>query len=173
MNRRVSKKLKILYSDIQRFTGKKTSIQDIMQIVDCDFCLLTETMTTNVKIEGLKCITAKKSVGQNVAIILRGAAAGLVPMKLYEPNETINMLGIRLEVAKNNYRRFYTAHMKQLSANEKEDILDQFEEIKMQFHQAQLSKEGMLMICDANVHVGDGIPGCTDKQDWGGVEMLR
>ena len=100
MNKRVSKDLKILYSNIQGFTGKKTSIQDIMQRVNCDVCLLTETMTTNVKIDGAKCLTAKKSVGQNVAILLRGTAAGLIPMKLYEPNETINMMGVRLEVAK-------------------------------------------------------------------------
>ena len=92
MNKRVSKNLKILYSNIQGFTGKKTSIENIMQIVNCDVCLLTETMTTNVRIDGAKCITAKKSVGQNVAIILRGAAAGLIPMKLYEPNKT---MGIR------------------------------------------------------------------------------
>ena len=130
-------------------------------------------MTVNVKIEGMKCITSKKSVGQNVAIILRGAAAGLVPMKLYEPNETINMIGIRLEVAKNNFKRFYTAHMKQLSTNEKEDILNQFDEIKMQFRQAELSKEGMILICDTNVHVGGAIPGCKDKQDWAGVELVK
>ena len=173
MNKRVCKEFKILYSNIQGFTGKKTSIEEIMQTVDCDICLLAETMTRNIKVDGAKCVTPKKSVGQNVAIILRGAAAGLVPMKLYEPNETINMMGVRLEVAKNNYRRFYTAHMKQLSTNERGAVMDQFEEIKMQFHQAQLSKEGMLLICDANVHVGGGIPGCIDKQDWGGVEMLK
>ena len=173
MNKRVSKHLKIFYSNVQGFTGKKTSIQDIVQTLNCDVCLLAETMTVNVKIDGMKCITSKKSVGQNVAIILRGAAAGLVPMKLYEPNETINMIGIRLEVAKNNHRRFYTAHMKQLSTNEKEAILDQLEEIKLQFRQAERSKEGMILICDANVHVGGAIPGCTDKQDWAGAEMLE
>ena len=97
---RITKQIKILYSNIQGFTGKKNSIQDIMRVVDCDVCLLTETMTTNIKINGAKCITPKKSVGQNVAIILRGSAAGLVPMKLYEPNETVNMMGIRLEIAK-------------------------------------------------------------------------
>ena len=31
----------------------------------------------------------------------------------------------------------------------------------------------MLMICDANVHVGgDVIPGCCDAQDWGGKELF-
>ena len=104
MNKRVCKEFKILYSNIQGFTGKKSSIEDIMQTMGCDICLLAETMTTNIKIDGAKCITPKKSVGQNVAIILRGAAAGIVPMKLYEPNETINMMGVRLEVAKNNFR---------------------------------------------------------------------
>ena len=104
MNRRLLKELRILYSNIQGFTGKKSSIQEIMQTIECDLCLLTETMTTNVKLEGMKCIPSKKSVGQNVAMILRGRLAGLVPMKLYEPNETMNMLGIRLEVAKNSFR---------------------------------------------------------------------
>ena len=33
-----------------------------MQIVNCDVCLLTETKTTNVRIDGAKYITAKKSV---------------------------------------------------------------------------------------------------------------
>ena len=80
-----------------------------------------------------------------MAIILRGSVAGIVPMKLYEPNETINMLGIRLEIAKNNYKRFYTAHMKQLSTNTKDVITDQFEEIKQQFQQASISKEGMIL----------------------------
>ena len=174
MNRRVCKQLRIFYSNVQGFTGKKTSIQDIVQTVDCGICLLTETMTNNVKLNGMKCITSKKSVGQNVAIILRGSVAGIVPMKLYEPNETINMLGIRLEIAKNNYKRFYTAHMKQLSTNTKDVITDQFEEIKQQFQQASISKEGMLLVFDANVHVGGaGIPGCNDKKDWGGEEMLK
>ena len=174
MNKRKVKQLRILYSNIQGFTGKKSSLEDIMQTVDCEVCLLTETMTNNVKVKGMKCITAKKSVGQNVAIILRGKVAGIVPMKLYEPNETMNMLGIRLEVAKNNHKRLYTAHMKQLSSNERESITNQFEEIRQQFQQAEICKEGMLLVCDANVHVGgEGVPGCGDKQDWGGVELLR
>ena len=174
MNKRLLKHFRIFYSNIQGFTGKKNSIRDILQTTECALCLLTETMTTNVKLEGMKCITSEKSVGQNVAIILRGSLAGLVPMKLYEPNETINMLGIRLEVAKNNFRRFYTAHMKQLSTNDREDIVNQFEEIKQQFHQANVCKEGMLLVCDANVHVGSpAISGCRDKQDWGGFEMMK
>ena len=90
-------------------------------------------MTINVKLQGMKCITSKKSVGQNVAIILGNQSAGMVPMKLYEPNETINMLGIRIETAKNNHQRFYTAHMKQMSTSSKEAIMNQFDEIKLQF----------------------------------------
>ena len=174
MNMRKGKQIRILYSNIQGFVGKKSSIQDIIQTVDCHVCLLAETMTTNVKLDGMKCITAAKSVGQNVAILLRGIVAGIVPMKLYEPNETLNMLGIRLEVAKNNFKRFYTAHMKQLSTNDREAVRNQFEEIRQQFHQAQICKEGMLLICDANVHVGGaGVPGCADKQDWAGAELLN
>ena len=174
MSKRLSKQLKIFYSNVQGFIGKKNSILEIIQTTDCDVCMLAETMTTNVKLPGLKCITSEKSVGQNVAIIPRGRVAGVVPMKLYEPNETINMLGIRLEVAKNNFRRFYTAHMKQQSTNNNEDIGNQFEEIRRQFHLAEVSKEGMLLICDANVHIGSpGIPGCHDKQDWGGGELLK
>ena len=96
MNKRKCKNLRILYSNCQGFTGKKSSIQDIIQTVECDVCLLAETMTTNVKLDGMKCIPAKKSVGQNVAILLRGIVAGIVPMKVYEPNETLNMMGIRL-----------------------------------------------------------------------------
>ena len=141
--------------------------------MNCDICMLTETMTLNVKFSGMRCITAKKSTGQNVAIILRGCVAGIEPMKLYEPNETVNMLGIRLEIAKNNHKRFYTAHLKQMTKNEKEIIVNQFEEIRQQFRQAAISREGMLLVCDANVHVGaPGIPNCNDKQDWGGVELL-
>ena len=173
MNKRNCKELRLLYSNIQGFVRKKSSIQDIIQTTNCEVCLLAETMTKNVKLDGMKCITAKKSVGQNVAIILRGRLAGTVPMKLYEPNETLNMLGIRMQVAKNNFQRFYTTHMKQLSTNDKEDVKNQFEEIRQQFRQAQICKEGMLLVGDVNVHVGGAaVPGCTDKQDWGGVELI-
>ena len=173
MNQRMKKQLTIVYSNIQGFCGKKDSIQEIMNIVDCDICLLTETMTTNVRMQGMKCITAQKSVGQNVAIILRNQLIGVVPMRLYEPNEVINMLGIRLEIAKNNHQRFYTAHMKQMSSNDKESIANQFDEILLQFELANLSQEGMLLICDANVHVGSGIAGCKDNQDWAGKMLLE
>ena len=111
MNLRITKEIKIMYSNIQGFIGKKTSITEMMEAVDCDICLLTETMTPNVKIDGLKCITAAKSIGQNVAIILRKKMIGIPVVKLYEPNETVNMMGIRIETAKNNFQRIYTAHL--------------------------------------------------------------
>ena len=130
-------------------------------------------MTVNVKMDRMKCITSKKSVGKNVAIVLRNQCAGLVPMRLYEPNDVINMIGIRIETAKNRYQRFFTAHMKQMSTNDRESILNQFEEIKLQFHLADTCKEGMLIVCDANVHVGPAIPGCKDKRDWAGEILMK
>ena len=173
MNKRLSKTINIVYSNIQGFVGKKDSISEIIESLDCDVCLLAETMTTNVKIEGMKCITSKESIGQNVAMILRGKVNGLPALKLYEPNDTVDMMGIRLELAKNNYKRIYTAHMKQLSTNSRDSIRDQFFEIAHQFKQAALCKEGMILICDANVHIGREIPGCQDVQDWAGAEMLH
>ncbi len=171
MNRRNQKCIKIVYSNIQGFTGKKTSLHDIMDTVDCDICMLAETMTLNVKMEGLKCIKSNKSVGQNVAIILRGKLQGANVMKLYEPNDVINMLGIRIELAKHNFKRMYTAHMKQAPVG-RDEIRNQFNEIKAQFHQANINKEGMILIGDVNVHVGSIIPGCKDSQDWCGAEFL-
>ena len=100
MCKRAKKYFTLVYSNIQGFTGKRDSIQEIMKTVDCDVCLLTETMTVNVKMDGMKCITSKKSVGQNVAIVLRNQCAGLVPMRLYEPNDVINMIGIRIDCKK-------------------------------------------------------------------------
>ena len=145
-----------------------------MESVDCDICMLAETMTSRVKIEGMKCITPKKSVGQNVAIVLRERMTGVLSLKLYEPNDVINMIGIRIELAKNNCKRLYTAHLKQLSTNGKDVIRMQFDEIKNQFRQAAVCKEGMLLICDANVHVGkEGIPGCLDTQNWGCAELMN
>ena len=93
-------------------------------------------------------------------------------MKLYEPNLTINMIGVRIEI-QNVGLRFYTAHLKQQSTNSREDISSQFDEIKCQFRSANRGREAMLMIFDANVHVGaEGIGGCVDVQDWGGKVLM-
>ena len=83
------------------------------------------------------------------------------------------MLGIRVEIQKNGIR-IYTAHLKQMSTNARSDILDQFEEIKVQFRRASDSREAMLMVMDANVHVGEeGIQKCKDNADWGGKQLLK
>ncbi len=174
MNKRITKQIKLVYSNVQGFTGKKTSVTEIVQSLDCDICMLVETMTTRVKVEDMKSICPSKSVGQNVAILVGSRLIGCPTMKLYEPNEDVNMLGIRVELAKNNRVRFFTAHLKQISANEKDQIRTQFEEIRSQFHNAAACREGMILICDANVHVGkSGIPLCNDKQDWAGAEFLE
>ena len=146
MCKRAKKYFTLVYSNIQGFTGKRDSIQEIRKTVDCDICLLTETMTVNVKMDGMKCITSKKSVGQNVAIVLRNQCAGLVPMRLYELNDVINMIGIRIETAKNRYQRFFTAHMIQMSTNDRESISNLFEEIKLQFHLADTCRECQLCV---------------------------
>ena len=83
-------------------------------------------------------------------------------MKLYEPNETGKNIGIRL----------YTAHLKQQSVHTKDEISSQFDEIRNQFRSASIGREGMMILFDANVHVGhEGINKCKDSQDNGG-EML-
>ena len=174
MNKRLTKNIKIMYSNIQGFTGKKSSITDIFHSIDCDVCMLVETMTTRVKIEGGRSICPNKSVGQNVAIVLGSRLSGCPTMKLFDPNDDINMLGIRIEVAKNNCLRLYTAHLKQISTNDKDVIRTQFEEIRCQFNNAAICREGMILMCDANVHVGGaGIPLSHDKQDWAGAELLE
>ncbi len=173
MNSRITKHIKMIYSNVQGFTGKKQSISEILSVLDCDICFFAETLTTNVKISGWKSITPSKSVGQNVAILLSQKMAGIPCMKLYEPNDIVNMMGIRLEVTKNNFKRLYTGHFKQLSANDREDVRNQLFELRDQFREAALCKEGMIILCDSNVHVGgEGIEGCDDTQDWAGKELL-
>ena len=82
------------------------------------------------------------------------------------------MIGIRLEMMNKNVR-FYTAHLKQQSVTSRDDIVDQFEEVRKQFQYANDCKEGIIMAFDANVHVGaDIIQGSTEIQDWGG-KLLR
>ena len=105
--------------------------------------------------------------------LLRNGCESTNVMKLYEPNEDINMLGIRMELM-NNYIRIFTAHLKQASKNSREIIEVQFDEIKKQFRQAEVMNELMIAIMDVNVHVGnEGIKGCKDNQDWCGKRMLE
>ena len=93
-------------------------------------------------------------------------------MKLYEPNETVNMMGLRIEINQVGIR-LYTAHLKQQSTNTREEIQSQFDEIRCQFKSANNAREPMLFAFDANVHVGkDGIRNCKDSQDWGGKLLL-
>ena len=106
-----------------------------------------------------------------MSIVLSGKCISNRKMKLFEPNESINMLGIRIEINGVGLR-IYTAHLKQQSTNSRDDIKVQFDEIKMQFRSARTGHEPMILICDANVHVGGGIiEGCSDLQDWGGKEL--
>ena len=163
----------IIYSNIQGFTKKRESLINIMEELQCDVCLLAETMTRNIKIKECRCFTSNKSIGQNVCIIVRNSLADRHIIKMYEPNELINMIGIRIELM-NTGVRIYTAHLKQQSVYPREDIAAQFEEIRKQFQDANKNKEGMMMIFDANVHVGkEGIEKVDEKQDWGGRIMMK
>ena len=84
--KKLSKNIRIVYSNIQGFTRKKNSLNEILQTLDGDICLLAETMTAKVKMEGTKCICPIKSVGQNVAIMLGKRVLGCPLLKIYEPN---------------------------------------------------------------------------------------
>ena len=160
-----------MYANIQGVRGKKTSLKHVINTVDADLVLLTETMTRKVCLENYYCVNPKASVGQNVCIVLANSCNN-EKMKLYEPNETINMIGVRV-VINGMGVRMYTAHMKQQSTNSRDDIRSQFDEIKSQFRSANLGREPMLLVCDANVHVGgEGIRKCRDDQDWGGKILL-
>ena len=142
-----------------------------MSNCNANIVLLAETMVRNVKVQGCQCINPKTSVGQNVSIILRGKCCSSRKMKLFEPNESINMMGIRIEVGGMGLR-IYTAHLKQQSTNSRDDIKVQFDEIRSQFRSAGSGREPMLLVCDANVHIGGNvIRGCNDVQDWGGKEL--
>ena len=164
--------LTIMYTNVQGFTGKKTCLQYIMDEVGADVVMLAETMTKKPVLEGCQSICPSKSVGQNIAIILANKTCSYKKMKLYDPNETVNMIGIRLEVGDMGIR-LYTAHLKQQSTNSREEIAYQFDEIKNQFHSANMGREGMLMIFDSNVHVGtEGVGACKDIQDAGGKMLM-
>ena len=54
-------------------------------------------MIRTVKIIGCKCITASRSVGQNVFIVVRNKFVNNDIVKLYEPNDNVNKIGIRIE----------------------------------------------------------------------------
>ena len=76
----------IMYSNIQGVKKKKDSLMHIMEELDCSICLLAETMTCRMKLEGYKCITSQKSIGQNVGIGVRNSIVNKKLVKLYEPN---------------------------------------------------------------------------------------
>ena len=163
-----------MYANVQGVRGKKACLQHVMDTVEADIVMLTETMTKNVSVDYYECINPKESIGQNVCIILAKTWASSKKIKLYEPNETINMIGVRLEISKKLGLRLYTAHLKQQSTNSREDISCQFDEIRNQFKSANIGREPMLLACDANVHVGgEVIRGCYDKQDWGGQMLME
>ena len=171
-HRKDCKLFTIMYTNIQGFTGKKTCLQYVMSTVQADAVLLAETLTRNPVLGGCKTIGPIKSVGQNVAIILANETCSYQRQKLYEPNETINMIGVRLEIREIGIR-IYTAHLKQQSKNSKEEISSQFAEIQNQFRSASIGRECMLLIFDANVHVGkEGVSACDDIQDAGGKMLL-
>ena len=130
-------------------------------------------MVRKMELKGCESICPKKSVGQNVAVLLTGNVCSYQKMKLYEPNDTINMLGVRFEVG-NNGIRLYTAHLKQQSTHTKDEISSQFDEIRNQFRSASIGREGMMILFDANVHVGcEGIDRCKDVQDNGGEILMN
>ena len=178
------KKARIVLLLRSRMFLTKANFQGRWENEICDFCgrtendfqlLLAETMTCVIKINDCVCITANKSIGQNVAIIKRNKMKNIKTIKIYEPNETVNMMGIKLQILNNNIR-LYTAHFKQESTSSRDEIANQFYELEEQFKSANLCNEGMLVIFDSNVHVGDEIKNCMDKKDWGGklaIEMIK
>ena len=165
--------LNVMYSNIQGFTGKKTCLGYTINSMNADVVLLAETMCRKVEMNGCHCICPKKSVGQNVAVLLCGKVCAPNKMKLYEPNEVVNMIGVRVELYGFGLR-FYTAHLKQQSTTSRADFACQFDEIKNQARSANAGREPWLLVFDANVHVGgEVIDGCEDKQDWGGKKLLE
>ena len=165
--KKCTEEMNIIYSNIQGVTKKKSSLCEILESTNADICMLAETMTCVIKMNNCVCITSNKSIGQNVAIIKRNKTRNIKTIKIYEPNETVNMMGIKLQILNNNIR-LYTAHFKQESTNSRDEIANQFYELEEQFRSANLCNEAMLVIFDSNVHVGDEIKNCKDKKDWGG-----
>ena len=70
-------------------------------------CLLAETMIKTVKIIGRKCITASRFVGQNVCIVVRNKLVNNDLVKLYDPSDTVNMIGIRIELIELLHKNIY------------------------------------------------------------------
>ena len=108
-----------MYSNIQGVTKKKESLINIMEELNVDICLLAETMTRTFKIDGCRCFQPNKSVGQNVSVVLRNRLIDNDVIKLYEPNETINLLGIRIEMLNSCIR---ISHLKQQSTSQRDEI---------------------------------------------------
>ena len=103
-----------------------------MNALDANVVLLAETLTRKIALKDCKCICPKESVGQNVNVILSGKVTSYERMKLYDPNDVINMIGVRIEVRGIGVR-FYTAHLKQQSKTPREEIAKQFDEMRTQF----------------------------------------
>lgn len=165
--------INLVYSNIQGITKKKESLVHIMEELECDICLLAETLTKTVNIENCRCFTPIKSIGQNVCILMRNKLLHNKAIKLYEPNEIINLMGIRIEML-NCGVRVFTAHLKQQSTTSQEDVAAQFEEIRIQFQDANKCNEGMIIIFDSNVHVGKTVVlGSTEDQDRGGKILMK
>ena len=57
--KKVNETINIMYSNIQGFTKKKENLIHIMEELDCDVCLLAETMTKLVKIRNCRCFKSK------------------------------------------------------------------------------------------------------------------
>ena len=57
--RNCRKQITIMYANIQGFRGKKASLQHVMDTVEADIVMLTETMTKNVSVDCCECINPK------------------------------------------------------------------------------------------------------------------
>ena len=73
----------IMYSNIQGITKKKENLMFIMEEMNVDVSLLAETMTRSVKLNGCRCFTSNKSIGQNVCIVVRNKLVNNDIIKLF------------------------------------------------------------------------------------------
>ena len=62
MNRRLEKKLVVVYSNVQGYTGKKDSVTEIAETLGCDVLLLTETIAEFTLSDHLVIATTKTHV---------------------------------------------------------------------------------------------------------------